>query len=102
MNSLYASMELVDNKEENKLELPIDSQEGYAFVRYRLDDNHINLDHIEVSRNLRGQGIASTLAEKVFAFVSAQKLDYTIYCSFLKTWKNRKDIQNDTRNEQSA
>lgn len=92
MNKLYTSMELVDNKTESKLELPIKKEEGYAFVRYNASDNHIDLHHIEVSRNLRGQGIASTLAEKVFSYIAAKKMDYTIYCSFLKTWKNRKDM----------
>lgn len=93
MNPIYASMELVDNRTDNKLELPIDKEQGYAFVRYRETDRHIDLMHIEVSRNLRGQGIASVLAEKVFTYIQEQKMDYTIYCSFLKTWKNRRDMQ---------
>lgn len=93
MNPLYATMELVDNRTENKLELPINSEEGHAFVRYRVHDNHIDLDYIEVSRNLRGQGIVSTLAEKVFAYIAAKNMEYTIYCSFLKSWKNRRDMQ---------
>jgi len=84
-------MELVDQKEEHKLSLPIDQKEGYAFVRYALKDHHIDLHHIEVSRNLRGQGIASALAEKVFAYIDSRQLDYSIYCSYLLTWKNRRD-----------
>ena len=86
-------MELVDNRTENKLELPISKEDGYAFVRYREQDQHIDLLHIEVSRNLRGQGLASALAEKVFTYITALHKDYTIYCSFLRTWKNRRDMQ---------
>lgn len=100
MNPLYASMELVDNRTENKLELPINKEEGYAFVRYREHDNHIDLHHIEVSGNLRGQGIASTLAEKVFAYIASKNMEYTIYCSFLKTWKNRRDAQEAEKKEE--
>lgn len=88
---MYSSMKLVDNKEQHKLALPIDPKQGYAFVRYGLRDHHIDLHHIEVSPGLRGQGIASVLAEKVFAFIAEKQLDYTIYCSFLKTWKYRRD-----------
>jgi len=90
-------MELVDNRTENRFELPIPKEEGHAFVRYRIHDNHIDLDYIEVSRNLRGQGIASILAKKVFTYVASQNMDYTIYCSFLKTWKNMHDMRQEQK-----
>lgn len=93
MNPTYAALPLIDNKAEHKLELPIDKNEGHAFVRYQLKGNHIDLHYIEVSPNLRGQGVASTLAEKVFDLIKEQNWDYTIICSFLKTWKNRRDQQ---------
>jgi predicted GNAT family acetyltransferase len=89
MNNKYTTLALINNTAEHKLELPIPAPEGYAFVRYGLKDNHIDLHHIEVSRNLRGQGIASDLAAKVFEYIGQQGWTYTIYCSFLKTWKNR-------------
>ena len=93
MNPKYDTMELVVNKADSKLELPIPKDEGHAFVRYRIHDGQIDLQYIEVSTNLRGQGIASTLATKVFEYVAAEKLSYTILCPFLKTWKNRKDLE---------
>lgn len=91
MNTPYTDLDLINNAAEHKLELPIPKEEGYAFVRYGLKEGHIDLHHIEVSRNLRGQGIASDLAAKVFGFIQQQNWSYTIFCSFLKTWKNRQD-----------
>jgi len=91
MNTPYTDLDLINNAAEHKLELPIPKEEGYAFVRYGLKEGHIDLHHIEVSRNLRGQGIASDLAAKVFDFIQQQNWSYTIFCSFLKTWKNRQD-----------
>ena len=93
MNPQFASMQLVVNEAESKLELPIKKEEGHAFVRYRIHGNQIDLQHIEVSMNLRGQGLASTLAAKVFEYVAKQNLSYNILCPFLKTWKNRKDLE---------
>lgn len=78
-------------------EIYVLNESGNKIVRATfpfIEDNVVNVDHTFVTKELRGQGIASKLMNEVYNY--AKKQDYTVVasCPYAVAWfKRNKDKQ---------
>lgn len=73
---------LIEGKKEDKV---------LARLRYEaLDDKHWNVSSTWVDPSLRGQGVASTLMEKVAAKAAEADVRLVGTCSYAEAWLKRK------------
>lgn len=77
-------MDVVENPEQNRFELPLDG--GTAVVAYRHDSDRLVLIHTEVPEQFAGQGIGSRLAKGVFELIRASGRKAVVRCEFLRGW----------------
>src|SRR5436305_12306404 len=57
-----------------------------AYLEYSLDGNVLELTHTEVPNNLRGMGLASSLAETALHWAREKNLKVDIICPFVRTY----------------
>ncbi len=77
-------MRVVDNKEENRFETVIDGHQ--AIVEYTVQPGVLSLNHIEVSKALSGQGVASEMTEKILLEIELRGLKVIPVCPFIKKY----------------
>lgn len=77
-------MHYVDKVEERKF---IAEVNGYtAHIKYSLQPDIVVLEHIEVDKELAGQGIASELTESVLLGIESRGLKVVPECPFIKSY----------------
>jgi predicted GNAT family acetyltransferase len=87
MKTDYEALALVDNTYDQQFEL---TTAGFtAFVEYRLDQEMLTLVHTQVPPVLQGQGLGSTLVEKVLQHAAAQHLTIIPLCPFVASYTHR-------------
>jgi len=86
-------MDVVENAEQNRFELPLDG--GTALVAYRRDGERLVLVHTEVPAEFGGQGIGSKLAKGVFELLRASGRKAVVRCEFLQGWLAKHPDYND-------
>ena len=86
-------MDVVENAEHNRFELPLDG--GTALVAYRRDGERLVLVHTEVPEEFGGQGIGSKLAKGVFELLRASGRKAVVRCEFLQGWLAKHPDYND-------
>lgn len=78
---------LIDNKEKNRFEFHIGEQ--IATVAYFISNQEIYIPHVNVPKNLEGQGIASALVLSVLKNIEERNLKLIPICSFLIIYLKR-------------
>ncbi len=64
--------------------------DGEAELLYARPDPHtIDLQHTEVPKSARGQGVADLLAETAFAYAHEHGLRVIPSCPFIRSWLRR-------------
>ncbi|WP_199086130.1 GNAT family N-acetyltransferase [Bosea sp. ASV33] len=89
-------MDVVENAEQKRFELPLDG--GTALVAYRRDGERLVLVHTEVPAEFGGQGIGSKLAKGVFELLRASGRKAVVRCEFLQGWLAKHPDYNDVVN----
>ena len=57
-----------------------------AFLEYSLDGNVLELTHTEVPKNLRGMGLASSLAETALKWAREKNYKVDVVCSAVRAY----------------
>lgn len=60
-----------------------------AYLEYRLGGNVLELIHSEVPQQLRGQGVASSLAETALRFARENKFKVDIICPLVQSYVDK-------------
>lgn len=90
MNKLIPSrLEIQHEKENSRFTIDINGE--IAKIDYRLRDGKMYLEHSEVPRNLRGQGIGKVLVEKTFEKLTEENYKAVAVCSYIRAVKNRSE-----------
>jgi predicted GNAT family acetyltransferase len=77
-------MRVIDNKEMNRYEAEVD---GYkAIIEYSVKPGILSLNHIEVPKELAGQGVASEMTEMVLLQIELRGLKVIPVCPFIKKY----------------
>ena len=82
-------LELKHVKEKKQFIMEINGE--IAKVEYSLRNGEMYLNHSEVPRNLRGQGIGKVLIEKTFQKLTEEGYKAIAVCSFIKAVKNKSE-----------
>jgi predicted GNAT family acetyltransferase len=61
-----------------------------VFARYRLEGDHLYIDHVEAPPHLRGTGAAGALMEEIVGFAGARRLTIVPICSYAAHWLARR------------
>lgn len=93
-------MELINNTERGAFEMPVN--EGVAYISYRTSGDVVLLMHTEVPEELEGQGIGSSLVQKTFEYLEANKLRMVPRCAFVMTYLKRHPEWNRLLDESAA
>lgn len=76
-----------DNKLSSRFELKID--ESIVFANYRLEDKTLYIDYVEAPQELRGNGAAGKLMEKIVKKANDENLKIIPICGYAATWLQR-------------
>lgn len=88
INKLIPSLlELKHDSQNNQFTMGINGEK--AFVAYYLENGKMYLNHSEVPRNLRGQGIGKVLVQKTFEKLTEEGFSAIAVCSFIKAVASR-------------
>ncbi|MGI9551403.1 MAG: N-acetyltransferase [Aurantibacter sp.] len=90
INKLIPSLlELKHDSQNNQFTMDINGET--AFVAYSLENGKMYLNHSEVPRNLRGQGIGKVLVQKTFEKLTVEGFTAVAVCPFIKAVANRSE-----------
>jgi predicted GNAT family acetyltransferase len=78
------SLEVTDNRQLNRFELPIDGQT--AFLAYVRTADAIRLVHTEVPPAFRGRGVGERLVSGALTLARAEGLRVVPECSFVRAY----------------
>jgi len=81
---MYDQLPLVNNQATQCFEMLIDGER--AFIDYKKRGETYLLVHTEVPKDLRGQGIAAILVEKIFRYLEAKNLKMIPYCAYVQAY----------------
>ena len=65
-------------------EFYLETEDGKAFLCYRIDENYVDFFHTFVPPGLRGKGVAEQIVAKGFAYAQQQQLQVLPSCSYVK------------------
>ena len=76
--------------EDNRIYAKQEDQLLLAEVTFpKRDDSRVNLDHVYVDPNLRGQGVAGELVRKAYEFIKEKNLLIIATCPYAIAWFKR-------------
>lgn len=81
MNPDYQALPLLDNIHKQRFELV--TEDATSLVQYRLHRHYLSLIHTQVPAALQGQGVGSTLVEKVLHQAAERNLTLFPLCPFV-------------------
>lgn len=87
MNIDLESVEVVDNKAEQRYEAAVNGE--LAVVEYRLEGDRILFRHTEVPADLEGHGLASKLAQTILDDARARHLGVVPICPYIASYIKR-------------
>lgn len=90
--------DIIHNKE--KLRFEIDLGDDIARLEYRYYKDNMALMHTVVPEKYSGQGLATKLAEHVFAYARSNKIQLIVYCPFVAAYLKRHPEQRDLLNKE--
>jgi uncharacterized protein len=61
-----------------------------VFARYRRDQKHLFIDHVEAPPHLRGTGAAGALMEAIVAQARAEGREIVPVCGYAAAWLKRR------------
>jgi len=87
MNIDLGSVEVVDNKAEQRYEAEVNGE--LAVVEYQLHGDRITFRHTEVPSDLEGHGLAAKLAQTVLDDARARHLEVVPICPYIVSYIKR-------------
>jgi uncharacterized protein len=81
------SDKLIDNKDEGRLEMPVDGK--VAFIEYIPGSKRMILTHTEVPESLEGQGVGGQLVKAALEYAREQDLMVVPQCQFVASYIGR-------------
>ena len=66
----------------NKFYMGVNEDEPVGLLSYHLEGQHLIIEHVYVTRELRGQDLGVRLVAKAVAFARENKLKISSYCSY--------------------
>ncbi len=86
---------VLHNHAERRFEMQVEGQ--VAFLSYRIEDNHVILDHTYVPEALRGRGLAAQLVRAALAHGRQQGWNVTARCTYAAKYLQRHPKSADER-----
>lgn len=80
-----------NNKEKSRLEVYVGDYVG--FLDYKLKGDSMYFMHTEVPEELKGQGVASFIAETTLRYAKEKGYNIIVYCPFIKTYLKRHPME---------
>jgi len=77
-------MEIINNEKNQQFEYHHNDE--IARLEYRFYKDNIAMMHTVVPDSMKGQGVASALAEQAFAFAKEKKKKVMVYCPFVSKY----------------
>ena len=66
----------------NKFYMGINEEEPIGLLNYHIEGDHLIIEHVYVTRELRGQELGVRLVEKAVTLARENKLKIISYCSY--------------------
>lgn len=70
------------HERKNKFFMGVNEDEPIGLLKYYIEDELLIIEHVYVTRELRGQELGVKLVEKAVAFARENKLKIISYCSY--------------------
>ncbi len=80
-------LEVINNPAENRFELWVDGK--LAKLDYTTDGNTINMTHVGVPVEFRGQGLAAVITKAGLEYAKAKSLRVVPICSYVMSYIRR-------------